>query len=245
VAESRFDEWMAENYQALWPELFQPEAIVPAVDFLQELAGDGAALELGVGTGRIALPLSRRGVPVHGIELSEAMVAQLRQHEGAGDIGVTLGDFATCKAGEAFAVAYLIRNTITNVVTQQEQVATFLNVASQLRPGGYFVIENYVPELRRLPPGETAHLFAATARHVAYEDYDYAAQIAVSHHFWAIGGELRTFSSPHRYVWPSELDLMARLAELRFEQRWSDWNRNEFTSDSRSHISVWQKPDQP
>lgn len=241
MAESHFDEWIARNYEVLWPELFEPDAIDPVVDFLAALAGDGPALELGVGTGRIALPLSRRGVPVHRIELSEAMVTQLRRGDSAADIAVTLGDFATAKVGESFALAYLVRNTITNLTTQDEQVATFRNVASQLRPEGYFVIENYVPELRRLPLGVDTHLFVATATHVAYEEYDYAAQIAISNHYWAIDGELKTFSSPHRYVWPSELDLMAQLAGMNLQQRWGDWNREAFTSHSRSHVSVWQK----
>jgi SAM-dependent methyltransferase len=212
------------------------------VNCLAALAGDGPALELGVGTGRIALPLSRRGVPVHGIELSEAMVTQLRLAEGSADVGVTLGDFATAKAGDSFALAYLVRNTITNLTTQDEQVATFRNAASQLRPGGHFVIENYVPELRRLPPGENTHLFVATETHVAYEEYDCATQTATSNHYWVFDAELKTFSSRHRYVWPSELDLMAQLAGMSLQQRWSDWSREAFTSESRSHISVWQKP---
>lgn len=237
-----FDEWVAQRYQSLWPELFEPAVVEPAVEFLAQLAGDGRALELGVGTGRIALPLSRRGVPVHGIELSEAMVAQLQGQEGGAEIGVTLGDFTTAKAGGSFALAYLVRNTITNLTTQDEQVQTFGNVASQLQPGGYFVIENYVPELRRLPPGETVHLFTATPTHVGFEVYDVAAQMAVSHHHWVIDGEHRAFSSLHRFVWPAELDLMARLAGMVLRERWGGWNREPFTSESRSHVSVWQLP---
>ena len=236
-----FGEWVSQRYQSLWPELFDPSVVEPAVDFLTELVGDGRALELGVGTGRIALPLSRRGVQVHGIELSEAMVAQLRQQAGGADIGVTLGNFTNAKAGGSFALGYLVRNTITNLTTQDEQIETFRNVASQLQPNGYFVIENYIPELRRLPPGETVRLFTATPTHVGFEEYDVAAQIAVSHHHWVVEGEFRTFSSAHRYVWPAELDLMARLAGMTLRERWSDWNREAFTSESRSHVSVWQK----
>ena len=242
MPESRFDEWVAQHYQDLWPELFDPSVVEPAVEVLAELAGDGPALELGIGTGRIALPLDRRGVPVHGVELSEAMVAQLRTQEGGPDIAVTIGDFATAAAGGPFTLVYLVRNTITNLTTQDEQVETFRNAARHLQPGGCFVIENYVPELRRLPPGETVHLFAATPTHIGFEEYDVAAQIAISHHSWVLGGELRTFSSPHRYVWPSELDLMARIAGLTLRERWTGWHREAFTGESRSHISVWQKP---
>ena len=205
------------QYETYWPELFEPEAIDPAVHFLAGLAGEsgqsgqsgrsgqGSALELGVGTGRVALPLSQRGVRVHGIELSPAMVARLRAASGADHIKVTIGDFATAEAGGTFDLAYLIRNTITNLTTQDEQVECFRNVAAQLEPGGCFVIENYVPQLQRLPPGETVHAFTVTPAHLGFEEYDVATQIAFSHHYWVIDGQMETFSSPHRYVWPSEL----------------------------------------
>ena len=241
MAEIHFDEWIAQRYETLWPELFDPAVLDPAVDFLADLAGAGTALELGIGTGRVALPLSRRGVRVHGIELSPAMVAQLRTQQGASDIGVTIGDFATAKVGGTFTLAYLLRNTITNLTTQVEQVECFRNVAAHLEPGGCFVIENYIPELQRLPPGETRHVFTATSTHVGFEEYDIARQIAVSHHFWAIDGRVESRSSPHRYVWPSELDLMAQLAGMTLRERWSGWHREPFTSESRSHISVWQR----
>jgi len=155
---------------------------------------------------------------------------------------VTTGDFATSKVAGTFTLAYLVRNTITNLTTQIEQVACFRNVAAHLQPGGCFVIEVYVPELQRLPPGETIHAFAVTPTHLGFEEYDIASQIAFSHHYWLIDGHLETFSSPHRYVWPSELDLMARLAGMTLRERWSDWNREPFTSESRSHVSVWEKP---
>jgi SAM-dependent methyltransferase len=243
VAESLFDQWIAERYATLWPELFDPAVVDPAVDFLAEHAGDGPALEFGIGTGRLAMPLSRRGVQVHGVELSPAMVDQLRAQRGGSDLGVTIGDFATVDLGRTFRLVYLVRNTITNLTSQNEQVDAFRNAARHLDAGGCFVIENYVPELRRLPPGETVRVFTATPTHLGFETYDCAAQIAHSHHRWLIDGErTMTFSSPHRYVWPSELDLMARLAGLRLLERWSTWNREPFTSDSRSHISVWQKP---
>ena len=244
MAETGFDEWIAERYERLWPELFDPAVLDPAVDMLADLAAAGPVLEFGVGTGRIALPLSRRGIPVHGIELSAAMVARLRAQADGGKICVTVGDFATATVTAAgrFMLVYLLRNTITNLTTQDEQVSAFGNAAAHLNPGGCFLIENYVPELRRLPPGDTRHVFAATADHVGVEEYDVAAQLAVSRHYWTIEGQLRTFSSTHRYVWPSELDLMARIAGLRLRHRWADWHHTPFTSESRSHISVWQKP---
>jgi len=228
MPETRFDEWIAARYATLWPELFDPVVVDPAVSFLADLAAPGPALEFGIGTGRIAIPLSRRDVRVHGIELSPAMVAELRAQPGGSDLGVTVGDFATATAAAAggpFALVYLLRNTITNLTSQDEQVQAFGNAAAHLQPGGCFVIENYIPELWRLPPGQTTHIFTATPTHLGYEQYDVAAQIAVSHHYWMIEGRLTTFSSPHRYIWPSELDLMARLAGLRLRERWADWNR--------------------
>jgi Methyltransferase domain len=236
-----FDERMAKGYDALWANLFAPAVVDPAVSFLAELAGTGAALELGIGTGRIALPLSRRGVRVHGIELSPAMVAQLQAEPGADHIGVTIGDFATTRVAGTFKVAYLVCNTITNLTTQAEQVECFHNVAAHLEPGGCFVIEVYVPELQRLPPGETIHAFTVTPTHLGFEEYDVATQIAFSHHYFVVDGRLEIFSAPYRYVWPSELDLMARLAGMSLRERWSNWNREPFTSDSRKHVSVWEK----
>ena len=240
MAESHFDEWIAQRYETLWPELFEAAAIDATVSFLADLAATGPVLEFGIGTGRIALPLSRRGIRVDGIELSPAMVEQLRVDPGARDIAVTVGDFATAVIDERYTLVYLLRNTITNLTTQDEQVACFGNAAAHLAPGGYFVIENYIPSLQRLPPGETRHTFIATPTHVGVEEYDVATQIAVSRHYWEIDGELRRFSSPHRYVWPSELDLMAQLAGMSLWGRWNDWEREPFTSESRSHISVWQ-----
>lgn len=239
MPESRFDEWIAERYEALWPELFEPSALEPTVEFLATLVGTGAALEFGIGTGRVALQLSQRGIRVHGIELSPAMVEQLRTRAGTSDIGVTVGDFASTRVNGRFTLVYLLRNTITNLISQHEQVEAFRNAARHLAPGGRFVIENYVPELRRLPPGETTYLFTATPTHVGYEQYDVANQLAVSHHQWVIDGDLKQFASHHRYVWPAELDLMARIAGLTLQERWADWNREPFSSESRSHISVW------
>jgi SAM-dependent methyltransferase len=241
VPENYFDQRIAETYEAKWPELFDPAVIDPVVSFLAELAAGGAALELGIGTGRIAIPLSRRGVRVHGIDLSPDMVAQLRAKPGSDDIGVTIGDFATTRAGGTFKLAYLVRNTIMNLTSQDGQVACFRNVAAQLEPGGCFVIEVGVPGLQRLPPGETIQAFTVTPTHLGFEEYDVATQIAFSHHYWVVDGQLETFSAPFRYVWPSELDLMARLAGMRLRERCSDWTRAPFTSDSRTHVSVWEK----
>jgi SAM-dependent methyltransferase len=240
MAETHFDEWIAQRYERLWPELFEPAVIDATVSFLAGLAESGPVLELGIGTGRIAVPLSRRGLHVDGIELSPAMVERLRADPDAVDVTVTVGDFATEATNERYTVVYLVRNTITNLTTPDEQVACFRNAAAHLVPGGYFVIENYIPALQRLPPGETVHTFIATPTHVGVEEYDVAEQIAVSRHFWDFDGELRTFSSPHRYVWPSELDLMAKLAGMSLRERWSDWDRAPFTGESRSHISVWR-----
>jgi SAM-dependent methyltransferase len=242
VPENYFDEQIARTYEAKWPELFEPAAIDPVVSFLDDLAAGGAALELGIGTGRIAIPLSQRGVCVHGIELSPDMVAQLRAKPGGDDIGVTIGDFATTRVAGRFKVAYLVRNTIMNLTTQDEQVACFQNVAAQLEPGGCFVIEVMVPALQRLPPGETVRPFTVTPTHLGFEEYNVATQRSVSHHYWVVDGRLEARSVPFRYVWPSELDLMARLAGMSLQERWSDWTRAPFTSDSTTHVSVWEKP---
>jgi SAM-dependent methyltransferase len=230
---ARFDERYA--YQA------DPAVVDPIVAFLAELAGDGAALELGIGTGRIALPLARRGIRVHGIELSDAMVARLRAKPGAEQIGVTIGDFATTTVAGTFSVAYVVANTIMNLTTQEEQVACFQNVAAHLEPGGCFVIEVLVPRLRRLPPGETFQPFDVSATHLGFDEYDVARQGLVSHHYWIADDEVDIVSMPFRYVWPSELDLMARLAGMTLRERWSGWKREPFTSDSTKHVSVWEK----
>ena len=244
-----FGRRIATTYEAKWPELFEPEAIDPVVAFLAALvlepAGAGAALELGVGTGRIAIPLAQRGVHVHGIDLSPDMLAELQARPGAEAVGVTVGDFATTRVDGRFTLAYLLRNTIMNLTSQDEQVACFQNVAAHLEPGGHFVIEVVVPALQRLPPGETVRAFTVTPAHLGFEEYQVATQIAFSHHYWVTDGEVETFSAPFRYVWPSELDLMARLAGMTLRERWSDWSRTPFTSDSTQHISVWQKPARP
>jgi SAM-dependent methyltransferase len=241
VPENIFDERIAEAYDAD-TTMSDPAVVEPVVDVLVELAGAGSALELGVGTGRIALPLSARGVDVHGIDLSPQMVAKLREKPGSEVITVTIGDFATTTVPGRFALAYLVYNTIGNLTTQDEQVACFRNVAMHLEPGGCFVIEVGVPELRRLPPGETIRAFTATPTHLGFDEYDVVTQNATSHHYWLVDGELATFSTPFRYVWPSELDLMAQLAGMTLRDRWSSWDRAPFTGESRQHVSVWEKP---
>ena len=243
MAENYFGEGVAERYDESSPEMFDPAVVNPAVDFLADLAGDGAALELGIGTGRIAIPLSRRGVRVHGIDLSPQMVAQLRAKPGAEGIGVTVGDFATATVDGRFSLAYLVFNTINNLTTQDGQVACFQNVAAHLEPGGCFVIEVGVPQLQRLPPGETVRAFALTPTHLGFDEYDVANQGLISHHYSVVEGRLELMSVPFRYVWPAELDLMARLAGMTLRERWSDWARSPFTSDSTQHVSVWEKPD--
>jgi SAM-dependent methyltransferase len=237
-----FDERVAARYDESAAEMFDPAVVDPVVGFLAELAGSGRALELGIGTGRIALPLARRGVPVHGIELSRAMVARLRSKPGGDEIGVTIGDFATTSVDGAFSVAYLVFNTIMNLTTQAAQVACFRNVARHLEPGGSFVVEVVVPALQRLPPGETIRAFHVTETRWGFDEIDVATQGLTSHHFEIVDERVERFSAPYRYVWPSELDLMAELAGLQLRERWSGWKREPFTSESRDHVSVWEKP---
>jgi len=237
-----FDERVAARYDESAAEMFDSAVVDSVIDLLVELAGSGRALELGIGTGRIALPLAQRGVPVHGIELSKAMVARLRAKPGGEDIGVTIGDFATATVDATFSVAYLVFNTILNLTTQEAQVACFRNVAAHLKPGGCFVIEVGVPGLQRLPPGETLLPLYVREASWGFDEYDVATQGLTSHHFEIVDGRVERLSIPFRYVWPSELDLMAQLAGMRLRERWSGWKREPFTSDSSKHVSVWEKP---
>jgi SAM-dependent methyltransferase len=245
MPEDHFGERVAERYDESEADMFEPAVVDPVVDFLADLAGHGAALELGIGTGRIALPLAQRGVRVHGIDLSEAMVARLRAKPGADPIGVTIGDFATTTVEGTFSVAYIVFNTIMNLTTQDEQIACFRNVAAHLEPGGCFVIEVGIPSLQRLPPGETVRAYNVSPTRLGFDEYDVASQGLISHHYSVVAGKLEVNSVPFRYVWPSELDLMARLAGLTLRERWSDWGREPFTSDSTKHVSVWEKPVPP
>jgi SAM-dependent methyltransferase len=236
-----FDESVAAVYDDYERDEFDAESIDATVEFLAELAGEGPALEFGVGTGRIALPLAQRGVPTHGIDLSRPMVERLQAKAGGDEIGVTIGDFATTTVEGSFSLVYLVCNTIMNVTTQEAQVACFRNAAAHLRPGGCFVIKVMVPELQRLPPGETLHVFDASDTHWGIDEYDVVSQGLISHHFEVADGHFVRSSMPFRYVWPSELDLMAQLAGMRLLGRWDGWTREPFTSDSRKHVSVWEK----
>ena len=238
-----WDRKLAEVYDQTYRAKFEPSVLDPMVDLLAGLAGDGPALEFAVGTGRVALPLSARGVSVHGLELSPHMAAQLRAKPGAGAIPVTIGDMtATRVPGAPFTLVYLVANTIMNVTTQDAQLAVFANAAGHLAPGGCFVVEVIVPQLRRVPPGETARVFTMDPDHVGIETFDdVAAQIAWSHHWIEADGRLVRHSAPYRYVWPSELDLMARIAGLRLRDRWAGWDRAPFTSDSPSQVAVFEK----
>ncbi|WP_159942911.1 MULTISPECIES: class I SAM-dependent methyltransferase [unclassified Nocardiopsis] len=240
--ENHFGESVAATYDASSADMFAPEAVEPAVDLLAELAGTGRALEMGVGTGRIALPLARRGVPVHGIDLSEAMVGRMRAKPGGDAVGVSIGDFATTRVEGAFSVVYLVFNTIGNLTAQDEQVACFQNAAAHLEPGGCFVIEVGVPELRRLPEGQEAVPFRVGPNEWAYDLYDVATQAMSSNYVSVVDGRGSHRSIPFRYVWPAELDLMARIAGMRLRHRWEGWTREPFTSASRQHVSVWEKP---
>ena len=235
MTEDYFGEEVAARYDDDGP-MFGAEVVSQTVDVLAELAGDGAVLELGIGTGRIAVPLAGRGVRVHGIDLSQAMVARLRGKPGGAKIGVTIGDFATARVEGTFRLAYLVFNTIMNLTTQEAQVACFENVARHLERGGFFVVEVMVPDLRRLPPGERYVPFDVSEVHVGIDEYDVANQGLISHHY-----ANRFASVPFRYVWPAELDLMARIAGLTPCERWADWDRSPFTSESRKHISVWER----
>src|SRR6266511_3116163 len=234
MSKDYFGERVAACYDERYAHMADPAVVDPIVAFLADLARDGAALELGIGTGRIALPLAQRGVRVHGIDLSKAMVARLRGKPGAEQIGLTIGDFATTTVEATFSVTYLVANTIMNLTTQDEQVACFRNAAAHLEPGGCFVIEVLVPGLRRLPPGETFQPFDVSATHLGFDEYDVAGQGLISHHFSKRGGHFEKTSIPFRYVWPAELDLMAQLAGMTRRDRWSGWKREPFTSESTS-----------
>jgi SAM-dependent methyltransferase len=233
---------VAARYDETSAWMFDPAVVEPAVDLLASLAGDGAALELGIGTGRIALPLAARGVRVRGIDLSEAMVARLRAKPGGAAIDVAIGDFATTTVEGTFSLAYLVFNTIMNLTTQEAQVACFRNAARHLAPGGRFVIEVGVPQLQRLPPGERFRPFHVGSEHVGFDEYELAEQGLVSHHYRIGADRAEAVAMPFRYVWPAELDLMAQLAGMRLEARWGDWDRQPFTSESAKHVSVWEKP---
>jgi SAM-dependent methyltransferase len=212
------------------------------VDLLAGLACGGLVLEFAVGTGRVALPLAARGGAVHGIELSPHMAERLAAKPGAAAVPVTIGDMTTTRVPGTFRLVYLVANTIMNVTTQNDQLAVFANAAAHLEPGGCFVVEVEVPQLRRVPPGEVGWVFTLDPDHVGIETFDdTAAQIAWSHHWMEVDGRLVRHSAPYRYVWPSELDLMARIAGFRLQDRWAGWDKAPFTSGSHSQVAVFEK----
>lgn len=242
--EDIWDADTAARYDTPGVGMFAPEVLGPTVDRLAELAGDGRALEFAIGTGRVAVPLAERGVPVTGIELSRPMIDRLRTKVDEATIPVIVGDMATAVAAGTFTLVYLVFNTISNLLTQPEQVECFRNAARHLTPGGRFVIELWVPELRKLPPGQSAVVFGSEPGYIGLDTYDVLHQHVVSHHFrFGDGTEARLFRSPHRYIWPAELDLMAQLAGFELESRHADWTGAEFTAESRSHVSVYRRPE--
>jgi SAM-dependent methyltransferase len=233
----------AQGYDTPGVGMFAPEVLDPTVDRLVELAGGGQVLEFAIGTGRVAVPLLERGVPVTGIELSRPMIAQLRTKADAATLPVVEGDMATTRAAGEYSLVYLVFNTISNLLTQRDQVACFRNAAGHLGAGGRFVIELWVPELRRLPPGQQATVFQSEAGCIGLDTYDVLNQQVVSHHFrFGAGKEAELFRSPHRYIWPAELDLRAQLAGFELESRHEDWTGTPFTAASRSHVSVYRLP---
>jgi SAM-dependent methyltransferase len=228
-------DWFAGRVAERYDESTADMPVEPVLDFLEPFAAAGA-LELAIGTGRIALPLAQRGVRVAGIDLSHDMVDQLRKKPGGGEIPVAIGDYATTRVEGTFSLAYIVFNSINNQTTQDGQVATFENAARQLEPGGCFVVEVGVPARARLS------VFDLSDTHVGVDEYDADTQRLVSHHFNLIDGRWQRISMPFRSVYPGELDLMARIAGLRLRERWSGWEREPFTSESRKHVSVWEKP---
>lgn len=240
-----WDKEIAEVYDTTYAAQAEPSVVGPMVDLLAQLVGDGNALEFAIGTGRVALPLSARGIPVHGIELSPSMVEQLRSKPGADAIPVTVGDMTTARLSHMFELVYVVANSIMNVTTQEEQVAVFSNAAADLVSGGHFVIELMVPQLRRVPLSENARVFRLDDHHVGIETFDdVVGQVAWSHHWVEIEGRLVRHSAPYRYVWPSELVLMARLAGFELEDRWADWRRSPFVANSGGQVAVFVKTGQ-
>jgi SAM-dependent methyltransferase len=239
VTENYFAGPIAEHYDDDSLGMFDAAAVDPAVDFLIGAAGDGPALELAIGTGRLGLPLSARGVPVSGIELSADMVAQLAAKPGSDNIAVTIGDMSTTRVEGAFQLVYLVYNTIENLITQEAQLTCFQNASRHLVPGGCFVMEVEIPQIQRLNVGERIRVFEQSPTRLGFDEIDVATQTGVSHHYRLTGGEYSVFSMPYRYAWPAEFDLMARLAGLSLRERWGDWNRRPFTNTSDKHISVW------
>jgi SAM-dependent methyltransferase len=241
--EDIWDDEVARDYDSSDSEMFAPEVVGPTVDRLASLAGAGRALEFAIGTGRVAVPLAERGVPVTGIELSRAMIERLRDKADEATIPVINGDMTTTRAPGEYSLVYLVYNTIGNLLTQAEQVECFRNAARHLSPGGRFVIELGVPELRVMPPGQSAVVFQSSPGYIGLDTYDVVRQRLVSNHFYfGEGRQARLVRSPHRYIWPAELDLMGQLAGFELESRHADWTGSEFTAESTAHVSVYRLP---
>jgi SAM-dependent methyltransferase len=245
-----WDEHAARNYDASSAAMFSGEVLGPTVNVLTQLAAGGRAVEFAIGTGRVAIPLSARGVEVSGIEISHAMIARLRDKIGEDRLPVVQGDMTTATAGSGFALAFLVFNTIANLLTQDEQVECFRNAARHLSAGGCFVVELWVPQLRSLPPGHAGTVEDSRPGYLLVDTYDTLNQLVTSHHLTygrnlSDGREARISRTPHRYVWPSELDLMARIAGFELEARWADWDRRPFTAESQSHVSVYRHAGTP
>jgi len=239
--EELWDTEAAQSYDTPGTGMFAPEVLNPAVDRLAALAGDGAALEFAIGTGRVALPLLAKGVPVSGIEVAPAMLAHLRSMMDEATLPVVLGDMTTARVPGVYALVYLVFNGISNLMTQGEQVECFRNAARHLAPGGRFVIELWVPVLPH-PASPQAVIGHSGEGYIQLDTCDVVAQQVISHHFrFGEGKEAHLFRSPHRYVWPSELDLMAQLAGFALESRHEDWAGRPFTAASRQHVSVYRQ----
>jgi SAM-dependent methyltransferase len=242
VPQNLFTGQKADNYDLGAPEMWEPTLLATTADFLSAASRGGRALEFGIGTGRVALPLSERGVEVWGIDISADMINQLRAKPGAGAITTVVGDFAAATIEGEFSLVYVVFNSISNLLEQREWVQAFRNASRQLRPGGCFVMELWVPDLRRFPPGAVALPFDLSENHFGFDSLDIVNQQGVSHHFFVHHGRMGRFDSPFRYAWPAELDLMAELAGMGLRERWADWDRSPFTGESRKHISVWERP---
>lgn len=241
MPENHFDDRIASIYDSDAADMFRPEVLDPAVEFLAHLAGDHGALELAIGTGRVALPLKHRGVRIAGIDLSPQMVAQLQRKPGAEGMEVAVGDMTSTRVPGSFGLVYVVFNSIGNLLTQDEQTACFENAAAHLDPGGFFVVELGVPSLEHLSPRRRVEAFRVSPTRLGFDEVtDFVGQRAVSHHYRMSGDQVKVFSTPWRWVWPSELDLMARLAGMELHERWSTWTRAPFTEDSTTHVSVWQ-----
>jgi len=241
--DAHVDPVVAAAYDDVHGDHFDPALINASVTLLGELAGDGPVVEFAIGTGRLALPLAEAGFTLHGIDISEPMLEQFRQKPGAEQVNAVHGDMTSVHVCSEASLVYLVFNTIMNLRTQGEQVACFANAAAHLARGGRFLVETMVPELRHLPPGETVRPFDVSSHHLGFEEYvDLVNQISISHHYHIDGDRVRTNSPAFRYVWPSELDLMAQLAGLDLESRWANWQCEPFSGESRSHVSVWRKP---